>query len=119
MEILDAISSHINWNAVQWIIFFIVVYYLMKKIMRNRKFMKIGMTTKNLLLFANLKNYVNGMEQTQRKIYENMLHEILMSDDLEGEIVAIENAADELHTLMVKKDAEEQHAYEFLEIIRI
>lgn len=103
MEILT-----INWDKFTWLMIFIFGYYLLKKIMKQRKFMRMGITTRNMLLFANLKNYVNGMEETQRKIYENMLHGILKANDINEEIIAIEDAADELHILMGIKDYRKQ-----------
>ena len=95
MEILNMI----DWNNATWILIIIIGIYIIKRIMKNRTFMRMGMTSRNMLLFANLKNYVNGMEETQRTIYENMLHGILKANDIKEEIIAIEDAADELHIL--------------------
>ncbi len=96
------LSLEINYTGIYVLLMLAVLYLCAKYLKSTTTMRKMGMTSMNLMLFSNLKNYINALPDEQRAVYEMMFHDLIYSDMIHQQINCLQIAISQLEQLQVQ-----------------
>lgn len=89
---MSSIEEPINWTIIIVLGLIFILAYFNKITKKSKTLGKLGLNTNNLLLMSNFKNALNYMPDEKQKIYQELIHGIIMAQDKTEEIIALEEA---------------------------
>ncbi len=95
----------VNWTVAYILGGFLLIYIIRKGIRKysGRHVKGMGMTMQNTLLISLLKNWLNGLPDDQRLVYEELFNNLIHSDEikLHTQIAALKQAISKIEELQV------------------